>query len=69
MEGRRRGLEPGEDSICNGADVNTGHVDSSAFIVRFADEAVADNQYNSCEGYSWQDLRKHYKPGAYQDGE
>jgi hypothetical protein len=44
-----------------------GHTDNSAYVVRFADGAVAAGcHHDSCQGYRWQDLRKHYESGAYE---
>ena len=43
-----------------------GHADGAAFIVQFADGAVAAGcHHNSCRDYGWQDLRLHYEPDAY----
>jgi hypothetical protein len=44
-----------------------GHTDNSAYIVRQPGGAIAGGcQHNSCEGYTWRDLREHYEPGAYE---
>ncbi|MDP9474996.1 MAG: hypothetical protein M3R38_04785 [Actinomycetota bacterium] len=41
------------------------HVDNSAYIVQFADGAIAAGcHHNSCQGYDWKDLREHYDPGG-----
>src|SRR5215212_4844100 len=43
-----------------------GHTDNAAYIVRQPGGAIAAGcQHNSCEGYTWRDLREHYEPGAY----
>ena len=43
-----------------------GHTDNAAYIVRHPGGAIAAGcQHNSCEGYTWRDLREHYEPGAY----
>ncbi len=43
-----------------------GHADNSAYIVRQpTGEIGAGCHHNSCEGYTWQDLRTHYEPDAY----
>lgn len=43
-----------------------GHGDNSAYIVRFPSGAIAAGcHHDSCQGYGWRDLRKHYEPGAY----
>jgi len=44
-----------------------GHTDNAAYIVRQPGGAIAAGcQHNSCEGYTWRDLREHYEPGAYE---
>lgn len=44
-----------------------GHSDNAAYIVRQPGGAIAAGcQHNSCEGYTWRDLREHYEPGAYE---
>src|SRR5215218_7216214 len=44
-----------------------GHIDNAAYIVRQPGGAIAAGcQHNSCEGYTWRDLREHYEPGAYE---
>ena len=44
-----------------------GHTDNAAYIVRQPSGAIAAGcQHNSCEGYTWRDLREHYEPGAYE---
>ncbi|PLS87268.1 MAG: hypothetical protein CYG60_02795 [Actinobacteria bacterium] len=43
-----------------------GHMDNAAYIVRFANGAVAAGcHHNSCQGLGWRDFRKHYEPEAY----
>src|SRR5215218_2256519 len=43
-----------------------GHTDNAAYIVRQPGGAIAAGcQHDSCEGYTWRDLREHYEPGAY----
>src|SRR5918995_3739436 len=43
-----------------------GHTDNSAYLVRQPGGAIAAGcQHDSCEGYTWRDLREHYEPGAY----
>ena len=43
-----------------------GHTDNSAYIVRQpTGEIGAGCHHNSCEGRTWQNLREHYEPGAY----
>ena len=43
-----------------------GHADNSAYIVRFANGAIAAGcHHNSCRDYGWRDLREHYEPGCY----
>jgi hypothetical protein len=45
------------------------HADNAAYIVRFANGAIAAGcHHNSCQGYGWRDLRKHYEPEAYEHG-
>src|SRR5829696_10477284 len=47
-----------------------GHADNAAYIVRFAGGAIAAGcHHNSCQGYDWRDLREHYEPGSYEQGE
>jgi hypothetical protein len=42
------------------------HTDNAAYIVQQPGGAIAAGcQHNSCEGYTWRDLREHYEPGAY----
>jgi hypothetical protein len=44
-----------------------GHTDNAAYIVRQPGGAIAAGcQHNSCEGYTWRDLREHYEPDAYE---
>lgn len=44
-----------------------GHADNAAYIVRFSNGAIAAGcHHDSCEHYSWQDLREHFEPGAYE---
>jgi hypothetical protein len=44
-----------------------GHTDNAAYIVRQPGGAIAAGcQHNSCEWYTWRDLREHYEPGAYE---
>jgi len=44
-----------------------GHTDSAAYIVRFTSGAIAAGcHHNSCQGYSWRDLREYYEPRAYE---
>src|SRR5215212_1897332 len=44
-----------------------GHTDSAAYIVQLRNGAIAAGcHHNSCQGYGWQDLRKHYEPEAYE---
>ena len=43
-----------------------GHADSAAYIVQQpTGEIGAGCHHNSCQGYTWQDLRTHYEPDAY----
>src|SRR5215211_3324350 len=43
-----------------------GHTDNAAYIVRQPGGAIAAGcHHDSCEGYTWRDLREHYEPGAY----
>src|SRR5215203_2759869 len=43
-----------------------GHTDNAAYIVRQPGGAMAAGcHHDSCEGYTWRDLREHYEPGAY----
>jgi hypothetical protein len=42
------------------------HTDNAAYIVRQPGGAIAAGcHHDSCEGYTWRDLREHYEPGAY----
>jgi hypothetical protein len=42
------------------------HSDNAAYIVRFADGAIAAGcHHNSCQGYDWKDLREHYEPESH----
>lgn len=44
-----------------------GHTDASAYIVRFATGAIAAGcHHDSCQGYTWRDLRQHYELGCYE---
>jgi hypothetical protein len=46
-----------------------GHTDNSAFIVRRPGGVIgAGCHHDSCQGYGWRDLRKHYEPEAYEHG-
>jgi putative DNA primase/helicase len=46
------------------------HTDNSAYIVRFANGAIAAGcHHNGCRGYGWRELREHFEPGCYdRDG-
>ena len=47
-----------------------GHTDNAAYIVQLANGAIASGcHHDSCQGYGWQDLRKHYEPDAYESGD
>lgn len=44
-----------------------GHTDNAAYIVRFANGAIAAGcHHNSCQDLGWRDFREHYEPGAYE---
>jgi replicative DNA helicase len=44
-----------------------GHTDNATYIVQLKNGAIAAGcHHNSCQGYSWQELRKHYEPSAYE---
>jgi hypothetical protein len=44
-----------------------GHADNAAYIVRFANGAIAAGcHHNSCQDLEWRDFREHYEPGAYE---
>ena len=44
-----------------------GHTDGAAYIVRFANGAIAAGcHHNSCRDLGWRDFREHYEPGAYE---
>ncbi|MDP9438167.1 MAG: ATP-binding protein [Actinomycetota bacterium] len=44
-----------------------GHADNAAYIVRFANGAIAAGcHHDSCQAYGWRDVREHYEPGAYE---
>jgi hypothetical protein len=44
-----------------------GHTDNAAYIVQLPSGAIAAGcQHDSCQGYGWRELRKHYEPDAYE---
>lgn len=44
-----------------------GHTDASAYIAQGAAGWIAAGcHHNSCQGYTWQHLREHFEPGAYE---
>ncbi len=44
-----------------------GHADNAAYIVEFANGAIAAGcHHNSCQGLVWRNFREHYEPDAYE---